>query len=60
MTGQGHVLTWPQELGHPVQWMRTFLGMSSCCSSFSTIAMALFLVSITASPQNCSKGFKAQ
>lgn len=45
--------TCPQELGHPVQWMRTGRGKSSCCSSFSTIAMARFLVSMTASPQNC-------
>ena len=44
--------TWPQELGQPVQCMRTFLGRSSCCSSFSTIAMARFLVSIIATPQN--------
>lgn len=46
--------TWPQELGQPVQWMRIFLGKSNCCSSFSTTAIARFLVSITASPQNCT------
>ena len=48
-------LTWPQELGQPVQWMRTFLGISSCCSSFSVIAIARFLVSMIATPQYCSK-----
>ena len=53
-SGKANVLTWPQELGHPVQWMRTFLGMSSCCSTFATIDMALFLVSMTATPQYCS------
>ena len=49
------LLTWPQELGQPVQWMRTFLGISSCCSSFSVIAIARFLVSMIATPQYCSK-----
>ena len=49
------LLTWPQELGQPVQWMRTFLGISSCCSSFSVIAMARFLVSMIATPQYCSQ-----
>lgn len=44
--------TWPQEFGQPVQWILTASGMSSCCSSFSTTAMALFLVSIIATPQN--------
>ena len=49
------LLTWPQELGQPVQWMRTFLGISSCCSSFSVIAIARFLVSMIATPQYCSR-----
>ena len=44
--------TCPQELGQPVQWILTASGMSSCCSSFSTTAMALFLVSMIATPQN--------
>ena len=48
-------LTWPQEFGQPVQWMRTFLGISSCCSSFSVMAIARFLVSMIATPQYCSK-----
>mmetsp|Transcript_1556 Transcript_1556/g.4231 ORF Transcript_1556/g.4231 Transcript_1556/m.4231 type:complete len:315 (-) Transcript_1556:1082-2026(-) len=47
--------TWacPHELGHPVQCMRTCLGMSSWASSFSHTAIARCFVSIKASPQNC-------
>ena len=45
---------WAQELGQPVQWMRTFLGMSSCSSSLRTIAIARFFVSMIATPQNCA------
>ncbi len=42
-----------QELGQPVQCMRTGLGKSSCSSSFRTIAIARFFVSMIATPQNC-------
>ena len=45
---------WAQEFGQPVQWMRTFLGMSSCSSSLLTIAIARFFVSMMATPQNCA------
>ena len=45
-------LTWPQELGQPVQCMRTLRGKSSCCSSLATMSMARFLVSMMATPQN--------
>ena len=45
-------LTCPQELGQPVQCMRTGRGNSSCSSSFVTTAIARFLVSMMARGQN--------
>lgn len=44
-----------QELGQPVQCMRTLLGMSSCSSSLLTTAIARFFVSMMATPQNCAQ-----
>ena len=50
--GEGWGVTCPQELGQPVQWILTGSGTSSCSSSFSIMALALFLVSMMATPQN--------
>mmetsp|Transcript_39819 Transcript_39819/g.100995 ORF Transcript_39819/g.100995 Transcript_39819/m.100995 type:complete len:350 (+) Transcript_39819:258-1307(+) len=42
----------PHELGHPVQFKRTILGMSSCFSSSAATWMARFFVSTIPKPQN--------
>mmetsp|Transcript_11414 Transcript_11414/g.47814 ORF Transcript_11414/g.47814 Transcript_11414/m.47814 type:complete len:203 (+) Transcript_11414:343-951(+) len=45
---------WPHELGQPVQWMRTSRSSSTRSSSLAATSTALFLVSISAKPQNCA------